>query len=282
MAIQDDGMMDVTAAHVLEVLRQLGLSARPVCVHASLRSFGLVDGGTRTIVDSLLADGCTILVPTFSSVFAIPPPATRRLSRNGWDADHFPRRTTGLSWRYSPEVNEVDRDMGAIPKAVLAHPAHIRGNHPLNSFTAVGPVAHSLVAGQGPLHVYAPLEALAEAGGSVVLMGVGLDRMTLVHLAEQRAGRRLFRCWANDPDGRSIEVEVGSCSDGFGHLEPVLAPLTTEIVVGRSRWRVLPVGDTVEAVARVIRQNPEVTHCDDPQCARCNDAVRGGPTTLSG
>lgn len=275
-------MMDVTAAHIREALRQLGLSARPVCVHASLRSFGLVDGGALTIVDSLLADGCTILVPTFSSVFAIPPPATWRLSRNGWDAARFPRRATGLGRRYTPEVNEVDRDMGAIPGAVLAHPAHIRGDHPLNSFTAVGSVAHSLVAGQGPLRVYAPLEALAEAGGSVVLMGVGFDRMTLIHLAEQRAGRRLFRRWANDPDGRPIEVEVGSCSDGFGRLEPVLTPLTTDIVVGRSQWRVLPVGDAVEAVARVIRQNPEVTHCDDPQCARCNDAVRGGPTVSPG
>ena len=52
---------------------------------------------------------------------------------------------------------------------------------------------------------------------------------------------RLFRRWANGPDGRPMEVEVGSCSDGFGKLEPVLGPLVREARVGGSRWRAFPV-----------------------------------------
>ncbi len=272
--------MDVTATTIRAALQRLGLSGRPVCVHASLRSFGLVDGGAATIVASLLAEGCTILVPTFSSVFAVPPPSGWRLPRNGWGYDRFPGRATGVGRRYSPEEQVIDADMGAVAAAVLAHPSHVRGYHPLTSFTAVGSDAYALVAGQGPLRVYAPLEALIAAGGAVVLMGVGFDTMTLLHLAEQRAGRRLFRRWANGLDGHPIEVEVGGCSRGFGRLEAMLRPITADATVGLSRWRSMPAEGAVEAAADAIRRDPEVTHCDDPHCERCNDAVMGGPLVL--
>jgi len=67
----------------------------------------------------------------------------------------------------------------------------------------VGPLAQQLISGQQPLNVYAPFRALAEAGGWVVLMGVGPDKLTLLHYAEQLAGRIPFRRWANDPAGPS-------------------------------------------------------------------------------
>jgi aminoglycoside N3'-acetyltransferase len=86
--------------------------------------------------------------------------------------------------------------MGAIAAAVVQMPGRSRGNHPICSFAAVGPHAQSLVAHQSPLAVNAPLAALADCSGYVVLMGVGLNCMTLLHLAEQQAGRNLFRHWA--------------------------------------------------------------------------------------
>ncbi|RIK36138.1 MAG: hypothetical protein DCC57_22735, partial [Chloroflexi bacterium] len=64
----------------------------------------------------------------------------------------------------------------------------------------------------------------AEAGGFVLLMGVALETMTLLHLAEQVAGRVPFRRWANDRQGRPQQVEAGGCSDGFGRLAPLLEP----------------------------------------------------------
>jgi hypothetical protein len=128
-----------------------------------------------------------------------------------------------------------------------------------------------------PLHVFAPLEELARRDGAVVLMGVGLDKCTLLHLAEQQAGRRLFRRWASGEDGQPTEVESGGCSNGFPRLEPALAPLACELLVGASRWRVFPARATLEVAARAIRADPEVTRCADPACERCRDAIAGGP-----
>jgi aminoglycoside 3-N-acetyltransferase len=98
--------------------------------------------------------------------------------------------------------------MGAVAAAILDRPEHVRGQHPLCSFSAVGPQARRLIAPQSVVKVYAPLDRLGQAGGSIVLMGVGLEALTLLHLAEQRAGRQLFWRWANDAAGRSRSVAV--------------------------------------------------------------------------
>jgi len=64
------------------------------------------------------------------------------------------------------------------------------------SFTGLGAFAHPLVDPQAPQSAYAPLEALVQYGGAIVVMGVGLTTMTFLHYAEQRAGRFPFVRWA--------------------------------------------------------------------------------------
>jgi aminoglycoside 3-N-acetyltransferase len=273
---------NLTRERVRQGVRDLGLSGRPVCVHASLRSFGCVEGGAPTVVEGLLAEGCTVLVPSFSEDFGVPPPPDRRPARNGWDYRRFRGSTRGIGRVYTPETSEIEPGMGAIPAAVVNRPGRVRGNHPLCSFAAVGPLAATLPADQAPSRVYAPLARLAELGGAVILMGVGLDSLTLLHLAEQRAGRRSFRRWANGLDGQPMEVDCGGCSDGFPRLEPILAPLSSETRVGQSRWRAFPAQAALDAAAAAIRANPEITHCGDPACERCNDAVAGGPILPEG
>lgn len=125
--------------------------------------------------------------------------------------------------------------------------------------------------------VCAPLKALARAGDYVLLMGVGLERMTLLHLAEKEAGRELFRRWANDERGRPSVVEVGGCSEGFGRLEPFLNPVTRTAIVGQSTCRLLPAAEAVALAASAIRADPRITHCGVADCECCNDAVAGGP-----
>jgi aminoglycoside N3'-acetyltransferase len=268
----------VTTKDIRKAVQSLSLSNKPLCIHASLRSFGWVKGGPLTVIEGFLVEGCTVVVPTFSYDLAVPPPESMRLPQNGYDYDTIEEPAPRSSRIYTPKSVAFSREyMGAIPAAVLAMPRHVRGNHPLNSFAAVGPLARDLISTQEPMHVYGPLEVLAETGGSVVMMGVGLNRMTLLHLAEQMAGRNLFRRWANGPDGQPIEVEVGSCSEGFVNLEPLLSPITTEEKVGEGVWRVYPVKETLATAAREIQANPKLTHCDDANCLRCQDAVLGGP-----
>lgn len=275
MANAHDGA--VTIEDLLATIHNLQLVDRVVCVHASLRSFGHVIGGASTVVQALLDAGCTLLVPTFSYTFAIAPPPTLQVARNGWEYGHHygPRAEKGKV--YTTTTQEIDADMGAIPAAVLKFSDSVRGNHPLNSFSAVGPQAATLIAGQQPLDVYAPLRALVEAEGYVLLMGVTLESMTLLHHAEQVAGRVAFRRWAHDPQGQPQMVEAGSCSDGFEQLAPLLQPWPRALKVGQSQWQLFPAAPTLAAAAAAIRENPHITHCGRADCERCRDAMLGGP-----
>jgi aminoglycoside 3-N-acetyltransferase len=152
----------------------------------------------------------------------------------------------------------------------------------LCSFSAVGAAARLLIASQQPLAVYASLRTLAERGGSVICMGVGLTRLTLLHLAEQRAGRQLFRRWANGPGGRPMMVEVGGCSEGFARLDGHLTPIERHTQVGGSRWRIFPAMGALALATAAIRADPAITHCSDATCERCADAVLGGPLLPEG
>jgi aminoglycoside 3-N-acetyltransferase len=266
----------VTRDDVCRGIRELRLGEGTVLAHSSLSSFGRVTGGADEVVAAFLDEGCTLVVPTFAaSVFAVAPPEGMRPERNGYDYG-VPHESPGRSRIFTTEGNEISPSMGAIPAALLSRTERVRGNNPLCSFAALGPRAE-LVREQRPLDVYAPLRILAARDGFVLLTGVGLDRMTLIHLAEERAGRTLFRRWANASDGKPMEVEVGSCSNGFGKLEPALGPLARETEVGESRWRAFPARETLRAAEAAIRERPEITSCADPDCLRCRDAVAGGP-----
>lgn len=270
--------MGVTEQEIRGALRTLGLTGRAVCVHSSLRSFGYVEGGANTVVGAFLAEGCTILVPTFSSsAFELDPSAHARFERNGWDYDRPRVKERDSEVTYTTDSTLIDGDMGAIPTAIVSWPGRVRGRHPTDSFSALGPRAAELVSGQTPADVCAPLAALARAGGYVALLGVGLERMTLLHLAERESGRELFRRWARDEGGRPSVVVVGGCSEGFGGLEPALRPITRTFVVGRSTWRVLPADEAVARAAEAIRADSLITHCGEVGCERCRDAAAGGP-----
>lgn len=222
----------VSIADIRQVARDLGLSSHPLCIHASFRAFGgVVEGGPATVVDGLLDEGCTVMVPTFRG------------------------------------------KLPAIPSVIFGKPDKVRGDHPICSFTAVGPLAHDLIDGQSPMDVFAPLRALVQLGGLVVLMGVGFDKMTLLHLAEQIAGRRLFY-----QEG----IQTGGCSRGFVNLALFLNPLCWKGEVGRCLWTVFPAQTTLMRAKQVIEDNPMITHCGDENCWRCNMAVKGGPIGKEG
>jgi aminoglycoside N3'-acetyltransferase len=267
----------LTEADIRRVVDHAGLSGRVVCAHASVRSFGPIEGGAGAIVSALLAQGCTLVVPTFTYEKACKPPAGWSLARNGWSA------WDGMSEcrpeaGFSASGNDLTlKHMGALPAAVLARPDRVRGDHPLNSFSAVGPRVANVIAGQRPLDVYYPFRRLVEHDGAVVMMGVSLTTMTFLHYAEQIAGRTLFRRWARLRDGPCIECEVGSCSDGFEQFAPHLAPVERQVTVGASRWRIFPARDTVAIASQQIRISPSITHCPRLACERCIDAIAGGP-----
>jgi aminoglycoside 3-N-acetyltransferase len=187
-------------------LRRLGV--RPgstLVVHASLSAIGWVAGGPTAVILALLEalgpEG-TLVMPAHSGDWSDPaewvsPPVpeswweTIRSERPAWDARTAPTR-----------------NLGRIAELFRTWPGTLRSPHPLVSFAALGPNAER-IAGTHPSE-WAPLERVYELDGDVLLLGVGHDRNTSLHLAEARAG-------IAEPDsGRFPEVAAGFAGERTG------------------------------------------------------------------
>lgn len=260
----------VSAGEVKAAFRGLELVGRPVEVHVSLRSFGRLESGPVTIVEGVLAAGSTVLAAAMApDLFGIPAPLDDRPARNGI---HYPtsRGVTedapveGPIGVYDPARTEVSTWLGAFSTHVAARPDRIRCRYASGEFAAAGPLASRLIGAETDADVFGPLRALVEENGAVVLMGVGLTRMTLLHLAEVEAGRRPFIRWARGRDGRVVRVRVGECSEGFESLAPALAAVERHFTVGGSHWRVFPAREALELAAKAIQTNPSITQCPNP------------------
>jgi len=273
----------VTRAELAAAISGLSLEGAPVAVHVSLRSFPRVDGGPATLVGAFLDLGCTLLVPTMANtLFGIPAPLHDRPIRNARDyalkdasaaRDPWP----GLSDIYDPSRTDTDSELGVTPAYVASHPDRARSSRSPGSLTAIGPLAAQLMAAETDHDMFGPYRALKARGGHVLLIGVGLDRMTILHLAEVEAGRRPFIYWVRGPDGEPMRSRGGACSSGFPNLDQVLAPLESTTRVGRSEWRLFPARELLTTAAEAIRSNPTITRCDDQGCTECPDAIAGGP-----
>lgn len=264
------------AQTLAQAIAALGMQNGIICLHSSLKSFGRLANGPQDVIAAFLQNGCTLLVPTFTYDCEMPTPPGRELRQNAENPADAPDPAQVTA--YNPASNQLSNDMGAIPAALLQNPGRARGDHPLNSFAALGPQAQELIAPQNPFNVYAPFKFMREYTNTwLVLAGVGLTRATAIHYAEKRSGRRLFRRWGKNAQGQTIETEVGSCSEGFENLAPFVAHLEARAQVAQSPWRIYPFRAFVDVVENAIRQNPSITRCADPNCERCRDAILGGP-----
>ncbi len=179
-----------TVERLISDLRTLGLrEGDTVLVHSSLSSIGYVSGGAHAVVLALLeviGEAGTLVVPTHSGDLSDPrhwqnPPVpefwlpTIRASMPAFDT-----RLTPL------------RNMGAIPEVVRHVPGALRSAHPAVSFCAVGPNARFIVEGHGLEFGFdesSPLARLYDLDAMILLLGVGHDRNTSLHLAEFRTHR---------------------------------------------------------------------------------------------
>lgn len=256
----------------------LGIENSEICIHSSMKTFGdQIEGGIKGLVQAFLNVDCTIMTPAFSYEFMQNPVDKYMPERNGIDYETAFNPLYDRSKIFNPDSKSISTEkMGKLPECILNEPGSTRGNHPINSFTAIGKNAARLTGCQTVKDVYAPFRQLMEDDGYILLMGVGLDRATIIHHAEQLAGRELFIYWANNSDGEVIPVKGGGCSSGFNNFLPFFDK-GKEIVVGKSLWQCRKAREIVDVCRKAITENPRITHCGNPECRRCNDGVLGGP-----
>ena len=264
--------MPVTKSDIRKAISENSLSGEIICIHSSLRSFGEVIGGADTVINAFLEEGCTILAPSFSYDFQIP--REDFIEQNALDDEWVIKTHKRV---YTTDTVEISSDMGAIPRAMVNTPGRYRGIHPTNSFVALGPKAEELVNCQTFENVYAPFQKMMDKKSKIVMIGVDLTKLTAIHYAEQLSGRELFIRWALDKKGRPARIREGSCSEGFNNLAAATAQFEKQVTVGNSLWRIFPIYETVNACAEAIMQNSGITHCETPDCTRCNDMQKGGP-----
>jgi len=152
-------------------LKQLGLKRGDIVgVHSSLSSFGYVEGGADAFIDALLEvvgkEG-TIVMPTDST--------------NIVEVKRTPEEIAmGVAWLYKIlpyDLQETPCTTGIIPETFRKRKGVIRGSHPTHSLAAIGPKANELVEGW---------HRALELDGYILLIGVGLEVCTAMHLAEKR------------------------------------------------------------------------------------------------
>ncbi|MDA0991319.1 MAG: AAC(3) family N-acetyltransferase [Verrucomicrobia bacterium] len=160
-------------------LKSLGL--RPggaVMMHSSLSALGHVQGGADAVVDALLdavGGAGTLLVPAFRD--------------NVWgDPANFANTDCGsCPQRLCP--SQQPGFQGAIAEAVRRRTGSLRSCHPTHSWVALGPAAERLLAGHHrsttPCGDGNPFQELLALDGWLLLLGVGVNTVTLWHYYEE-------------------------------------------------------------------------------------------------
>lgn len=249
---------------LLSGFRALGIEdSRPMIVHASLSSFGEVRGEAETLLGALLQLHPRLMAPAHTYLTMIIP-------ENG--PDH-----NGMVYGSGTDLNRMaefyrpdmpcDRLMGALPETLRRHPMARRSYHPILSFTGIGVENElRLQTLDDPL---APIGALVEEDGWVLLLGVDNTVNTSIHWAEKLAGRRQFIRWALTKKGVIECRGFPGCSLGFEQISPRLESITRTVVVGAATVRAVPLRLLVETAVEMIREDVEALLCSDPACERC-------------
>jgi aminoglycoside 3-N-acetyltransferase len=189
----------VTVDMLVSDVTALGVGAgMTVLLHSSLSALGWVCGGAQAVIeafqDVLGAEG-TLVVPTHSGntdpAAWVDPPVPE-----SW----WPVIRSSMP-AFDPYLTGT-RQMGAVADSLLRHPDARRSSHPQVSFTAVGRHASEITADHRldeQLGINSPLGRLYDLEGSVLLLGVGHNRNTSLHLAEYLAtwpSKRTRQCGA--------------------------------------------------------------------------------------
>ncbi|MGH8940008.1 MAG: aminoglycoside N(3)-acetyltransferase, partial [Actinomycetes bacterium] len=229
----------------------LGLPRRDVLVHCVMRQIGPTAGGPATVLGALrdvVGPHATVVVSAQTPSNSTTSPAFR-CATMGVDPSQlgeYEAAIPGFHPRTTPSEG-----MRALAEHVRLAAGAVRSTHPQASFSALGPNAaahraiHDLDCHLGER---SPLAALYAADASILMLGVGYEVCTAIHLAEYWSDRppstRRYRCFTNE-GGRRVQhdfVAADLDDSDFGQLGAD-AERAGLVVVGR-------VGD---APARLVR-----------------------------
>lgn len=259
--------MPASVTDLKAAFSKLGLSKHQVIAHASLKAFDSVDA--NTMLDALLESTRGVIMPTFTYKTMLNPEVgpPRNGITYGSETD-----LNKLAEPFHPDM-PVDKMMGALPEVLRKHPKAKRSVHPIQSFAGIN--ANPIVNSQTIFDPFAPIAALADQDGWVLLLGVDHTVNTSIHYGEKLAGRLQFIRWAIMND-RVVECSgFPGDSDGFNAIAIDVEKYTRRVEVNGALVQAIHLKSLLNAVVQKITANPFALLCTRDDCERCN-AVRFG------
>ena len=245
----------------------LNLADKPVIVHASLRPFGYIKSGVDAVLRALLSSFKSVLMPAFTYKTMVTPgvgPSDNGITY-GSEKD-----LNKMAQPFTSNMR-VDPMIGVLAEALQIRPFATRTAHPILSFTGIR--ADEFLIKQTMAAPLAPIGALAEADGWVVLVNVDHSVNTSIHYAERLAGRRQFIRWAI-MGNRIVECPgFPGDSSGFNAIAEYLKADIRRVEVGAGFIQAVSLKCLFETVQEIIKRDPQALLCQRSDCERCN-AVR--------
>lgn len=188
MIEKKDSRVILTKDDLIKQFRECGLSeGQTIFVHASLSSLGFVVGGAETLIRSLLeivGEEGTLMMPSqtwknldpSTGVHWEEPEEWWPIIRENWPA-------------YNKEITPAI-GMGVVAEMFRKWPGAKRTDHPARSIAAIGKYAEYITKEHDLSNIFgenSPVDKLYKLDGFILLIGVGYEKNTSLHLAETRA-----------------------------------------------------------------------------------------------
>lgn len=244
----------ITKAQLIQQLLDLGVQPGGVLlVHTAFSRVKPVEEGPVGLIAALRA--------------ALGPEGTLVMpSMTEEDDQPFEREATPCRW------------LGIVAETFWRLPGVLRSDNP-HAFAAIGPQAARITAPhpvEMPHGLDSPVGRVYELNGQVLLLGVGHDDNTTVHLAEYLGGARYRRKKYSTilQSGQPVRLEYGEidhCCQRFKLVEGWLEAkrLQRRGQVGYAEARLVRSQDLVEIVSAQVRANDTIfLHPQgvDPEC----------------
>lgn len=226
-------------------------------VHSALSSIGHVDGGADTVIDALLEsvgkEG-TVVMSTLTGWF------------EPFDADNTPSAVGMITEKFRLRGNAF------------------RSLHPVHSVAAIGKHAEYITAGHEKCETGCgagtPYYKIRDLGGKVMLLGVDMDRNTIMHSLEEEINALYLRTldipaptYINDHENKKYTLrKFPPGHRDFIRLTPILRRRESIIEgkIGDAAVKIMEVRKLFEIGLEVLTQDPLFFICHNSRCNSCH------------